>query len=112
MKAFSINPQSKAYVYASPINMACGFPKLTEIANKTNVGAKENCMFIFCNKKMNYVKILWWKNHGYCIFAKRLVHATFARDDISGKITIAEMERFVNEVVILGAKRKRLLKAA
>jgi len=34
--------------------------------------------FLFLNRKRNYVKVLWWDQTGYCIYAKRLAKGSFS----------------------------------
>jgi len=35
------------------------------------------CMFAFCNRRQDMVKILYWSENGFCIWMKRLEKATF-----------------------------------
>lgn len=35
------------------------------------------CMFAFCNRRQDMVKILYWSENGFCIWMKRLEKETF-----------------------------------
>lgn len=113
MKAFTISAASRVYAYSKPLNMCCSFPKLTELVKLSLKREPDSGdLFLFCNKRRNYVKVLYWNNHGFCIWAKMLPHAKFDMSGAPKKLTVSELERLVNDIVIHGAKRIRRLKIA
>lgn len=112
MKAFSIKATAQVYVYVKPTNMCCSFLGLSELAEKMSRDAADGSLFLFMNKKRNYIKILFWSNGGWCIFAKKLPRGMFS-SDLLNQLTLAEMQRLVDMVVEEHGERKgRKLKAA
>ena len=37
----------------------------------------DGSLFLFCNRRRNVVKILYWENNGFCLWQKRLERDTF-----------------------------------
>lgn len=106
MKAFTVKGVARVFCYTEPVSMACGFPRLQEmVEKKMNKVSTDGDLFLFHNKKADYVKVLYHDHHGFCLWAKRLKGARFDVDEMSGKLGLSEMEKLVNEVIILGGKR-------
>jgi len=65
-------------LYSEPIDMRKSFDGLVGV---TKGLLKENPLsgdlFIFINRKCNYVKILFWDRTGFCLYAKRLERGRF-----------------------------------
>lgn len=73
--------------------MACSFPKLTQLASEWEranaVG--DDCVWVFLNKKKNYVKILAWGKGGTYILAKKLDSGCFELALDGGTISVAQL---------------------
>lgn len=39
------------------------------------------CIFAFCNRKRNLIKLLYWHNNGFCLWMKRLEKDRFSWPD-------------------------------
>lgn len=112
MKAFTVSTQSQVYFYSDPVSMSYGFPRLRElVTSKLKKDPASKDLYLFHNKKLNYVKILFHSNGGYCIFMKRLEKGVFDLDSAGDKMKLADMEKLVNYVLI-GGKKQKILKAA
>jgi transposase len=42
------------------------------VANRLKLPAMSGHYFVFCGRRRNTIKILYWENNGYCIWYKRL----------------------------------------
>jgi transposase len=64
--------------YSSPVDMRKSFDGLIGV---TKGVLKEDPLsgdlFIFSNRKGNYVKILFWDRTGFCVYAKKLERGKF-----------------------------------
>ncbi len=114
MRAFNLEAKARIFAYAEPVNMSCGFPTLMALANKHMGAADSGDPFLFMNKKSNYLKVLFWAEEGWCMFAKKLPLGVFERVEKDEELTLGELHAVVNHVVIPRAKKKKkgLLKAA
>lgn len=109
---FSSKQGAVIYVYSEPVRMSCGFPKLTELAKSFIPNPNNGSLFLFSNKKQNYIKILYWYRNGMCLFAKQLPSGIFEIEGKSGKISLDEMKRIVDSVLLPHATQRRTMKLA
>lgn len=108
-----LSTAKRVWVYGKPVNMGCSFPRLTELVEtqlKKKVQAGD--MFLFVNKKQNYVKILWGVPNGVCIFAKRLWDNRRYAIPNKEQLTLETMQEIVNEVTLKKAPRVGRLERA
>lgn len=101
MKAFDIKKTAHVYVYSEPVNMGKAFDGLQELVRTKLKKKPENGdLYVFVNRRATYIKILFWSNYGYCIFAKRLEAGRF--DFVAGEtIDIKKMQYLVDEVTAI-----------
>ena len=113
MKVFTVARAAKVYAYSKPVSMSCSFPALEKlVAQKMRKHPDSGDLFLFFNKKMNYVKVLFWAKDGFCIFAKKLPKGLFDAESIVNSMTLSELESFVNEIYINRTKVRHLKRAA
>jgi transposase len=70
--------QVKVYLYGAPCDMRKSFNGLTALAK--NVMGKDPLsghLFVFVNRRGNYLKSLYWDRTGFCIWSKRLEQGNF-----------------------------------
>lgn len=110
MKAFNLNSQASIYFHATPVRMNYMMDGLAKIVQKDlQKKPLSGDVFLFVNKKGNYLKALYHNKNGYCIFAKRL--DPFCRYDLTteGAISAVAMQRIIDNVVVAGkTKLKRV----
>lgn len=106
-KVVVINKSTKVFLYNKATNMACSFPKLVEYIEKSDIPEHQlvqGNLFLFVNKKQNYIKVLFKVHDDFLILAKRLEHGKFLVDIAKGSISAAELDK----LLMNGVKRKLL----
>lgn len=74
---FSINPK-RIFAYGKPVDMRKSFDGLIALTKQAlGEDPLSGNLFVFINRRGNYLKILYWDRTGYCLFAKRLERARF-----------------------------------
>ena len=66
-----------------------------------------NCLFVFFNRRRNYMKLVTWDRTGYCLFAKRLEKGRFRLPSGDTKQEISERAfRLILDGIVLGNRRR------
>jgi len=69
----------KIFVALEPCDMRKSFNGLhTAVREKLHSDPLSGALFLFCNKKRNLMKILYWDGSGLWVLAKRLEKGTFS----------------------------------
>ena len=98
----------KIYAYRDPVDMRKSFDGLISVTSQL---VKENplsgSVYVFRNKRGNYLKLLMWDRTGYVLYAKRLERGKF-RMFFSGEKQILNQEQlsFLLDGIPLGLKRE------
>ena len=73
-----IPPSVRIFVCFEPQDMRRSFDGLA-LAAQQHVGQdpQGGAVFVFCNKRRDRLKVLWFDRNGFCIFYKRLHRARF-----------------------------------
>lgn len=104
---FTISNTARVYVYHQNLHMGAGFKKLSYLVNTSlHKKADNGDLFLFMNKKRDYLKALYYHNGGYCLFAKKLAVGTFkldVRSMAAKRLKQSDVELLVNSPVILQA---------
>ena len=65
-----------------------------------------NCLYVFFNRRGNYVKLVTWDRTGYCLFAKQLEQGRFHLPSGQAKQEISEPQfRLILDGIVLGKRR-------
>ena len=97
MKALKVLPRARVYVYSEPINMGCSFPKLIGIVeDQLKQTVQGENLYVFMNKTLTYVKILFWSKGGPCILAKKLFQGCFDFNFNGKVLSVSGMESILD----------------
>ena len=70
--------QVRVYLYGQPCDMRKSFNGLIALAkNAMSQDPLSGHLYVFINKRGNYLKALYWDRSGFCIWAKRLERGNF-----------------------------------
>ena len=77
------------------VYLACGSTDLRKSIDGLAVLVKEGfeldpfstCLFVFCNRKRDKIKILQWEHNGFWLYYRRLEKGKFQWPDHTGTIT-------------------------
>ena len=68
--------------------------------------ALSGCVYVFFNRRGNYLKLVAWDRTGYCLFAKRLEKGRFQLPSDEPKQTLSEQAfRLILDGIVLGKRR-------
>ena len=66
-----------------------------------------NCLYVFFNRRGNYLKLVTWDRTGYVLFAKRLERGRFRLPSGEAKQEISEQTfRLILDGIVLGKRRR------
>ncbi len=75
---FNLSPGTQILVYAKPIDMRKSFDGLFSLVRAHfRQDPFSGALFLFRSKRSNFIKIIWWDQDGFAIFAKKLESGTF-----------------------------------
>ena len=88
---------ARIYVATIAVDMRCGFDGLAALARAyVDREVKDSdALFVFFNRRVDRVKLVWWERTGYCLFYKRLERGRFAFDQAVPELAtqLAQMAR-------------------
>ena len=108
----AIAPTTRIFVYTGPTDMRKGFCGLSGLVKEHfEVDLFSGHLFVFFNRRRDYVKILAWDNDGLSIWSKRLERGTYEKltrtDDGNFEIDSAELVMMLRGVQIEGTQRRK-----
>ena len=69
--------------------------------------ALSGSLFVFFNRRGNYLKLVYWDRTGFCLFAKRLERGRFALPGDAAQQELSErMLELILDGIVLGARRR------
>ncbi len=91
--------------WRDPVDMRKSFDGLVAVvANTLGEDPLSNSLFIFINRRGNYLKLVYWDRTGFCLFAKRLERGRFALPGNERKMELNEqMFRLILDGIVLGS---------
>ncbi len=74
----SINHNIRVYIAVGVTDMRKSINGLSLLVQEEfELDLFSGCLFAFCNRRQDIVKILYWAENGFCIWMKRLEKETF-----------------------------------
>lgn len=108
----SIASGNRIFVYTQGTDMRKSFNGLSGIVTEHfDIDLFSGHLFVFFNRKRDYVKILMWDQDGLSLWSKRLESGTFEKlnQDTDGNFEIdsAELVMMLRGVQIEGSRRRK-----
>ena len=102
----------RVYLAMTPCDMRKSFDTLHALVQESlELDAFAGHLFVFANKRRDRVKILYWDQDGFAIWAKRLESGTYAMPFREGEhrkeITAAELGALLSGIDLSQAKRRK-----
>jgi transposase len=94
--------------YSEPVDMRKSFNGLVGLVqNVLQEDPLSGTLFVFFNRRGNYLKLVTWDRTGFCLFAKRLERGRF-RLPVDGPIQeLSERAfRLILDGIVLGRRRR------
>jgi len=77
------------------------------VRNELREDPLSGSLFVFVNRRRNYLKLVYWDRTGFCLFAKRLERGRFSLPGDAGAFELSEQAfRLLLDGILLGANRR------
>jgi transposase len=99
-------PLERILAYRDPVDMRKSFDGLLALVKGVlQEDPLSSSLFVFVNRRGNYLKAVYWDRTGYCLFAKRLERGRFTIPGTSAKQELSEQAlRLVLDGIVLGKR--------
>jgi len=98
--------QLRVYLYGAPCDMRKSFHGLVALTkNVMGQDPLSGHLFVFVNRRGNYLKALYWDRTGFCIWAKRLERGNFISN--WSFVTDREMDYTQLKLLLEGIEKRR-----
>ena len=94
--------------YNEPVDMRKSFNGLVALVQGVlEENPLSGSLFVFFNRRGNYLKLVTWDRTGFCLFAKKLEQGRFRLPSGESKQEISEQQfRLILDGIILGRRRR------
>ena len=107
MLSTSTDPR-RIFAYAKPTDMRKSFQGLLALVQQVfrDQDPYSGALFLFVNRRGNYVKIIAWDRTGFVLFAKKLERGRFCIPGNEDRQELSEKAlRFILDGIALGGRR-------
>lgn len=97
----------KILAYGEPVDMRKSFNGLVAVVQSVlQEDPLSGTLFVFVNRRGDYLKLVAWDRTGYCLFAKRLEQGRFHLPSEEARQTLTEATlRLILDGIALGKRR-------
>lgn len=94
--------------YNEPVDMRKSFNGLVALVQGVlEENPLSGSLFVFFNRRGNYLKLVTWDRTGFCLFAKKLERGRFRLPSGESKQEISEQQfRLILDGIMLGRRRR------
>ena len=105
---FGPSPIRRIFAYRDPVDMRKSFDGLTALVKSVlHDDPLSGNLYVFANRRGNYVKCLYWDRTGFCLYAKRLEQGGFTIPGADRRQELSEKTlRLVLDGITLGRRRQ------
>ena len=109
----SFAPRSRIYLATEPADLRKGFDGLSALAQHAlGHDPMRGGLYVFLNRRMTQLRILFWDGDPYCFVAKRLEEGTFRRvraidGSASVEIDAAELAMLLAGIEATSIRRRK-----
>jgi len=83
----NLPPSVKVFIATEVTDMRKSIDALSELVQSTlNKDPFSGHLFVFCNKRGDKIKILYWDRCGFCLWYKRLERGVFRLPKVQAKV--------------------------
>ena len=104
----------RIYLYTAPCDMRRGFDGLKALAEHgVGINPLGGDLFVFCSRRADRMKILYWDRDGYAIWMKRLERGTFElprvgnSESLGVKITASQLSLILEGIELSSVRRRK-----
>jgi len=105
---FLPSEQRRILAYNEPVDMRKSFNGLVALVQGVlEENPLSGSLFVFFNRRGNYLKLVTWDRTGFCLFAKKLERGRFRLPSGDSKQEISEQQfRLILDGIVLGRRRQ------
>lgn len=106
---FSHRPVPRILVWRQPVDMRKSFDGLVGLVRQAmREDPLSGSLFVFVNRRGNYLKLVYWDRTGFALFAKRLERGRFAIPGQDQAQQLSEEQfQLILDGIVLGRRRQR-----
>lgn len=100
---------ARLYLATTPTDLRKSFDGLSALVrNELGLDPMRGGLYIFLNRRMTQVRVLFWDRDGYCVVAKRLEQGTFRRVKTASGASCVEIDAGELAMLLEGIDAKQV----
>jgi len=105
---FLVGEVRRILAYRHPVDMRKSFDGLVSLVqNALAEDPLSGSLYVFINRRRNYVKAVYWDRTGFCLFAKRLERGRFMLPGSTETLELSEEGfRLLLDGIVLGTRSR------